>query len=105
MFAECHLRCLERGVKYRLITEVIDVKYIKKKLNKFLRKPNFEIRFTNYVPSMEICVADNKMVSLSLIPNKAVGKAPFLTSNNTGLIEIVSNHFDTIWKKAKKINF
>ena len=45
---------------------------------------------------MEICIIDNKRVSLSLVPDRAVGKAPFLTSNNTGLAEVALNHFNTI---------
>lgn len=101
--AESHLRSLDRGIKYRIITEFIDFKCIQKELNPFLKKPDFEIRFINNPPLIDINIIDNKNVGLTLFPNRGIGRSSFLTSNNIGLVEMALTYFDTIWNKAKKI--
>jgi len=104
LFSDSHLRCLQRGVKYRLISEAFDTEHVQKEMNPFLKNSNFEMKIINQLPLMEVCVVDNTGVGLSLVPNKSVGNAPFLiTRNNLGFAEIVLNHFDIIWNKAEKI--
>jgi sugar-specific transcriptional regulator TrmB len=99
-FHEPHIEAIKRGVKYRLITEKTDHEPIMKGLKALMDEPNFRIKYRDFTPKAEMCIADKSSVAVSLIPNTGVGKQTVLHTKNTGIVEILQGHFDREWDQA-----
>ncbi|MCW4018512.1 MAG: hypothetical protein NWF00_07545 [Candidatus Bathyarchaeota archaeon] len=97
--AEYQLGCVKRGVKYRIVSEYIDID-VTKELTNFIAEPNFQIRYIREEPKTELIIVDKKAAVVSLFPHEEYIKKTQLFSNHSGCIEMFQSHFDKIWNEA-----
>lgn len=97
---EYHLKCIKRGVKYRIITK--SVAFQSKKLGSFLKEPNFQMRCLPTPPKAEFAIHDHKSAMVILCPHLGLGNKSALFTSNPSCVEIFQKYFDTVWTEAKE---
>ena len=100
--AKDQLSCIKRGVKYRVVTEKINLQPIQKNLQAFLAEPNFQIRYISKAPTAQLILCDKKRATVRLLPNSGIGESSILITNHSGCVEMFQSHFDKIWNEAQE---
>jgi sugar-specific transcriptional regulator TrmB len=100
--ASDHLKCVRRGIKYRLITEKQDSRFFEKAINVFIIEPNFQLRLISETPQAEIVIEDKKDAFVILNPNSELGERSQLMTDHPGCVEMFQNHFDKVWNQAQE---
>lgn len=95
------LRCINRGIKYRMITEKINTKPFQGIFHSFMEKPNFHLRYTLNAPRAELVICDKKFATVTLLPNSRIGD-PMLITDHLGCVEMFRIYFDKVWNKASE---
>ncbi len=93
------LGCVKRGVKYRLISEQVNLEATPELL-RLIAEPNFQIRYITGKPKTELVLVDDKQMVLYLVPNEGVAYKTHLFTDHPGCIEIFGSHFEKIWNEA-----
>jgi sugar-specific transcriptional regulator TrmB len=96
------IKCIMRGVNYRVITEKIPTKEEQKLLGNFLEYQNFKLKFFPEPLSTEYGISDKKFATLILTPNITMGESLLLNTNHKGFVKILQNHFDKSWNEAEE---
>ena len=95
-------RALEKGVKIKVLNDSAQNKQIEPKFIACLKKPYFQIRYTESLPAGALIIFDDKELAIweGPRPRQVVGSAPMkaLWSNHNGLIELATNCFKSYWK-------
>ncbi len=92
---------LLRKVRFRIIFEKPkDQKQLLPKLKYLTTNPLFNIKLVNFTPSTALAIYDNKQISLMLKPKETLSKTTLLTSNNSAILEIISDYFEIKWLSA-----
>jgi sugar-specific transcriptional regulator TrmB len=94
-------QAMHRGVKIRFVvfnaTKEKDNDGI---INKFKKKGQFEVRFAFYPPPATMTIWDGKEASISLLPKPNPHHTSSLWSNNSGLIAVFHDYFETVWRDS-----
>lgn len=98
--APAQLACIRRGIKFRVITERITSQAILEKVKPFVLEANFEIRYIDRAPEVEVVINDEKLAYLMLNPNAGLGERTMLIVDHPGCVEMFQSHFDKKWKQA-----
>jgi sugar-specific transcriptional regulator TrmB len=99
---EPHVKCMKRGVKYRVIVEKTDLKPILKPLQKLMAELNFQIRYVSPPTPIVMGIMDRKAVSTALLSDKGIGERPLLQLDHAGCIEVFQVYFDSLWNQARE---
>ena len=70
---------------------------------KMRRYPNFKVRSSAGVPAAGFSIWDRREILITTASAEALFPAAMLWSNNKGLIDLCSDYFDCLWRKAKEI--
>ncbi len=92
---------INRGVRYRLITENAITSLKLQKYSESLKKNNnFELRCVYKQPEVTFGIFDNHSVELSILPNLICKQSASLKTNHPGLIAVFQNYFDKLWHES-----
>lgn len=97
---ECIEDALERGVKVRWITNKPGDVNLPKSLGTCINHPNFELRYIPYFPEVKMGIFDNKELLLGVLAKADFAVSPCLCSNNSSLMKLAENYFESCWKKG-----
>ncbi len=95
---------LEKGVKYKSIYQVVDLRdVIERSVVEMYRKAGEEVRVTSELP-MKMMVFDNK-IAMCVLEDRIIPGNDFsvVVIQNSNLVKILKESFNTYWKKAMKI--
>ncbi len=99
-YGELTLKRLERGVRYRLITEMPGDGEILPKIFQDLREhPLFRLRYVTASPRAFMCVIDNREVLFS-DPAASPLEYTCLWSKNPSLLAVLHDYFELMWITA-----
>ncbi len=100
---EPHIKCMKRGIKYRVIVEKTNWKPIWNSLQKLIAQPNFQIRYILNPPPIVFIITDEMYVGVPLSANKVLGEGIDLQFRHPGCREVFQFYFDSLWNQANKI--
>ena len=92
---------LERGVKFRLITEKPENEnQTSKIIQDFKKYPSFKLRHIFKPPVAIVTVYDRKEVLVTTSAITDLGECPALWSNNPSLLAIINDFYEILWITA-----
>lgn len=89
-----------RGVRVRQLTN----RSINLKKEVWRKKGSYELRFVDETPPVVICLIDERELFFPVEPNLNPLSTDVLWTNNTGLIKIFTQYFETTWQDAAQTN-
>ena len=89
---------LEKGVEVRQIFFLQENEQLPEELMSLHKYGVFEIKYTRIPPKSTLTIYDNKQAFLTLFP--CGHNTPSLWINNSGIVSIIQDHFELMWKKA-----
>jgi sugar-specific transcriptional regulator TrmB len=96
-------KALERKVKYRVVIEKPECKInFPEKVQALLAKPNLELRFSRSLLKTNSAIFDQKEASFNFFPSKSLAEAPIIWTNHPSFLAMCQDHFETIWKSARR---
>ena len=102
-FVESIENACTRNVKIRFIVEEPQENKISKNLIELCRgKSCCQIRFIPNQPKAIFSIYDQNQILIPTITKMDLQSSPALWSNNDALISLALEHFEEIWRKAKK---
>ena len=102
-FAENIEKALNRGVEYRVIIErPNERKAYMNQATSFINEPLFQVKFMNEPPKAVFALYDQKEVYIFQHPEENLKVSTALWSNNTSLIAMINDCFETTWKSSAK---
>ena len=102
-FAEPIENAWARNVKTRFIIERPSRNTTSKQLIQYcLTKPSCHVGFVNDRCKTVFGIYDRKEVFIIILSEKDLQGSPALWSNNAALISLASDHFEALWRKARK---
>jgi sugar-specific transcriptional regulator TrmB len=98
-----YCKALKRGVKYQVVIEKLPGKInLQENVKALLSKRNFQLRYITGPLKTNAAVFDGKEATINLFPGKTLAESPMLLTNHPSLIQMCEDHFESIWKSAKK---
>jgi len=102
-YDEVSKKAMERDVKLRGIISKNKESKSLLEFQAFMKDSNLEVRtIRNLFPST-LTMCDRKEVIIASHPRTDAGKSSALWSDNPGIIALVENCFETLWKTAQEI--
>lgn len=101
MLAESLEKAWSRGVKTRVIIEESEEPFLDV-VKASWKNPSAEIRHIPTIPRTVMAMYDKKELFIYVEPTAELEGSPALWSNNPSLLALTEEHFETLWKKAKK---
>jgi sugar-specific transcriptional regulator TrmB len=96
-------RTLDRKVIIReILSKSPEYKIPKRLLLLQERKPNYQLRFVNFLPSSMVMIKDSEEVLMSTTNNRKWLQYPSLWSNNIALTRVVQEWYNNIWDKKER---
>jgi HTH-type transcriptional regulator, sugar sensing transcriptional regulator len=96
-------KALQRNVKYRIIVEIskrnID---IPENFRVLLNYPNFHLKLSNKRIGSNLAIFDGKEATFNCLQSKSLKESPIFWTNNPSFILMAQDHFDKVWKSARK---
>jgi sugar-specific transcriptional regulator TrmB len=100
---ENYKKALSRGVKYRVIVEKADSEVsLSKNVQALLANPNFKLKVTSDSRQTNSAIFDRKEATFNYYPSKSLGESPLILTNHPSFMAMCQDHFETIWKLARK---
>jgi len=100
---EDYSKALERKVKYKIVIETSERKIIfPANIHVLLNKPNFELKLTNSCLATNLGIFDDKQASFNFFTSMPLTESPIIFTNHPGFLSMCQDHFEKIWKSAKK---
>jgi sugar-specific transcriptional regulator TrmB len=100
---ENYKKALQRNVRYRVVIQKpesgID---FPENVRFLLEKPNFELKVTRCPPQTIFGVFDDEEATFNFFPSKSLKESPIIWTNYHGFISMAQDHFDKVWKSARK---
>ena len=96
-----YLEGVRRGVKNRVIIGEPNFAAVQECTKRFLKVPNFQIKYIPNEPEPGFVIVDRKDIHISLMENRGVGEREELTLTHPGCIAIFGNYFETVWNQAQ----
>lgn len=94
---------LERGVKFRVVTEKpIDEKAFSKTMHELPLTPCFEVRYIHELPKANMKIFDRKEALVTVYPGVSLTESPCIWTNHPSFLAIYQDHFETTWRDALK---
>jgi sugar-specific transcriptional regulator TrmB len=94
---------LARKVNCRMIMPKPE-KDIWEPLKRLEKNPYFGLRLISEQPTTSYSIWDQKEILLITSPIDSATPAPMLWSNNKSIVNLGHEHFESLWRKTKKIN-
>jgi PAS domain S-box-containing protein len=90
-------KTLERNVHVCVISECSSSQHVLNKFNELKINPLFEIRNMTEKFNFLLRIFDGKIVLIRTQPKNGFDQALAICSNNTSLLEMAQNYFNTVW--------
>ena len=92
---------LQRGIEIRVIIDKPDEEKLLSDIMKHLKKhPNFKITYLLNAPKALMSIYDKKEAWICTCTHPALEECPTLWSNNSCLLSVLQDYFDTLWLTA-----
>ena len=105
--SENYGKMVARGVKCRVIVEKPEGGIICPdstcklcRIESWMTKPNFELRFTSPPLKTNAAIFDQNEAIISYFPSKPVAEAPVLWTNHPSFVAMTHDHFEKTWETA-----
>jgi sugar-specific transcriptional regulator TrmB len=100
---EEHITAMNNGAKIKIVTQEPDnIGSLPKNIQKLMKHLNFEMRHISSLPSSIVAIFDRKEVNILLATDKSPIETPLLMTNNTVLVELAQNYFETVWNNTSR---
>ena len=100
---ENYKKALNRGVKYRVIAETPDSEVnVSENVQTLLANSNFKLKITPNSGQTNSAIFDRKEATFNYYPSKSLGESPLIWTNHPSFMAMCQDHFETIWKLARK---
>jgi sugar-specific transcriptional regulator TrmB len=100
---EDYVKALARKVKYRIVVEKPASKIeFAEAVRVLVEKPGFELRISSTSLETNAAIFDRKEATFNFYPSKSLTESPIIWTNHPSFISMGSDHFEKIWKSAKK---
>lgn len=98
-------QAVQRGLKYRLITEIPINARLNNNGKVFFKKIDEKvvIRSIDHSPNAIISIYDQKQVFISMSKNDNPNEAQHLWSNSAVILELAINYFEKVWKRSEML--
>lgn len=101
---EDYVKSLERKVKYQIVLETRKRKNIfPANIHPLLNKPNFELKLTSRPLPINLGIFDDKRAIFNFLTSLPLKESPIILTNHLGLLSMCQDHFEKIWKSAKRV--
>ena len=108
LFDPSYKKAMQRGVFVRYVIQEPPTQELRQEASSTHTNALSQMRFIKNYPQSILAIYDKKKLMLLVdpTPNSDIpGESPSLWTNNQSLIRIVQEHFENLWKKAKKIEW
>jgi sugar-specific transcriptional regulator TrmB len=96
-------KALQRNVKYRIVIEMPKRKMgFPESLQFLIKYPNFQLKLSHKPMSNNLAIFDSKEATFNYFPSKPLKESPIIWTNNPSFISMAQDHFDKVWKSARK---
>lgn len=100
---ENYEEALARGVKYRVLLEAFSSEIgAHENIDTLLKTKNFELRLSKGALKTNAAIFDEKEVAINFFPSLSLSESPIIWTNHPSFISMCQDHFNTIWKTARK---
>jgi sugar-specific transcriptional regulator TrmB len=100
---ENYEKALERGVKYRVVTEKPkDEEAFLKNIEVLLAKPNFRLRNIRNHPGANVAIFDKKRALVAVFSEANLEESPVIWTNYASFLAIYQAYFENIWVAAQE---
>lgn len=91
---------LQRGVKFRIITETHEKdKYVQKIIKTFQQSSLFEIRYNSAPIPINTVIHDNAEINMCIAVSPTE-EVPSLSSTNPRFLKVITAYFEELWNKV-----
>ena len=99
---ECE-KALQRNVKYQIIIEKNEeAALMTENLRVLLRYSNFRLKLSCKPLGNNMAIFDSAEATFNSFPSKPLNESPIFWTNNPIFILMAQDHFDKVWKSARK---
>lgn len=102
LFHDYIKRCLERGVRIRLIDGELENEFMCPQIWKSLKIDNLMLRYTRCPIKVSVGIHDGKEALFYLAPTAEKMPPPSLFSNNPSFVKMCQDYFEQQWEKAQE---
>jgi sugar-specific transcriptional regulator TrmB len=100
---KCWNQALERGIHIQWITEKkVNVDSNPENINAFLKNPRSKLKTMSNLAKNRLAIYDDKEAFIATLSKANAAESPALWTNNSAIINILIDYFDTKWKAGKK---
>ena len=98
---ENYWEALERGVKYRVVTEKPnDEETFRREIRPLFETRNFELRLSRNPLPTNSAIFDEKEATFTFFPSRSLGESPLIWTNHPSFLAMARDHFETLWRSA-----
>jgi sugar-specific transcriptional regulator TrmB len=100
---ENYEKALARKVKYQIVVDEPEGKVVfPEEVETLLANPNFELKVTRSSLVNNLGICDGEEATFNFFPPRSLAESPIIWTNNPCFISMAQDHFDKVWKAAKK---
>jgi len=100
---ENYKRALARGVKYRAVIEAPESEIVShEEIKALMNETNFELRLSRGPLRTNAAIFDQNELTINFFPAASLGDSPLIWTNHPSFISMCQDHFEAIWKTARK---
>ena len=101
-FEECE-NALQRGVEYRVIIGEKEGNSVTTENLQLLQTyPNFRLKSSDKPLTNNLAIFDSQEVTFNFFPSRSFNESPIIWTNHPSFISMAEDHFDQVWKSARK---
>jgi DNA-binding MarR family transcriptional regulator len=93
-------KLLNNGAYLRHLAYIQSTDELPQKPLRIQKYGNFKLRFTRTPPKATISIYDNKQALLTVFPSLVKGGTPSFWVSNLGVVSILHDYFESMWKEA-----
>ncbi len=96
-------KAVERGIKYRILTEKPKIGIAEHfEFVEILKQNNSSIRYLAINPPAILTIYDKKEVLIAMSEKANPLDTPLLCSNNSSIVSIANNYFENLWNSIQE---
>jgi sugar-specific transcriptional regulator TrmB len=100
---ENYEKALERNVKYRVVIDKPEGKIVlPEEVKMLVSNPNFELKIARNTLINNLGICDRNEATFNFYPSKSLKESPIIWMNHPSFIAMAQDHFEKVWKSARK---
>ena len=100
---ENYEKALERNVKYRIVIGESERKVVlPDKVRVLMRNPTSKVKLSRYSLKNNLGIFDGNEATFNFFPSRRLKESPIIWTNHPSFISMAQDHFEHVWKSARK---